>query len=94
MADLAVNLLALAPSGGETLRLRHHIRHSDRLVPALLTRLVPTCLTGLVPALLLGDALAHLSRLVPALFPWLVPALAVRIAHLLGDGGALLLYDC
>ena len=91
MADLAVNLLALAPSGGETLLLRHHIRHSDRLVPALLTRLVTALLTRLVPALLLGDTLANLSRLVPALFPWLVPALAVGIADLLGDGGALLL---
>ena len=94
MANLAVNLLALAPRGGEALLLCHNIRHSDWLFPALLPWLVPALLARLVPALLLGHAVTHLSRLVPALLTWLVPALAVCIAHLLGDGGALLLHDC
>ena len=77
MADLPVNLLALPPGGGEALLLVHHISHRDRLVPALL----------------LGHALAHLSRLIPALLPRLVPTLAVGIADLLRDCGALLLDD-
>ena len=73
MADLTVNLLALPPGGGEALLLVHHISHRDRLVPALL----------------LGHALAHLLRLVPALLPRLVPAVALTVADLFVDGGAL-----
>ena len=91
VANLTVNLLALAARGGETLLLAHKIGHSDRLVPALLSGLVAALLAWLVPALLLGHALAHLLRLVPALLPRLVPAVALAIADLLIDGGALLL---
>ena len=94
MTDLAVNLLALAPGGGEALLLAHKVGDRDRLVPALLSRLVPALLARLVPALLLGHTVAHLARLVPALLPRFVPALAEGIADLLGDGGALLLQHC
>ena len=92
MANLTVHLLALPPSGGETLLLAHKISDSDWLVPALLPRLVPTLLARLVPALLLGHGAADLLGLVPALLPRLIPALAESIAHLLSDGGALLLH--
>ena len=91
VANLTVNLLALAARGGETLLLAHKIGHSDRLVPALLSGLVAALLARLIPALLLGHALAHLLRLVPALLPRLVPAVALTVADLFVDGGALLL---
>ena len=68
MADLTVNLLALATGRGEALLLADHIRDGEGLVPALLPRLVPALLTGLVPALalriadLLGDSGALLLK--------------------------------
>ena len=91
MADLTVNLLALATGRGEALLLADDIRDGEGLVPALLPRLVLALLTGLVPALLLGHGAADLLGLVPTLLTGLVPALALRIADLLGDSGALLL---
>lgn len=94
VADLVLDLLALLLVDREALLLDDHVGDGEGHVEALLPRLLVALLHRLVMALLLGDGLALLARHFEAL-PGitLVPAVALLVADVLGEAGALLLHD-